>query len=115
VDGGALTPPSGPVAGVAGYAGGGGFPPMRMPQTSQKSSLAESWPLRHTAIAASSPFSATRYACSFLTRTVLVDLVSKAISSTSSTFFFSLTVPVSTSTTSTTLASSLAVSSLPDR
>jgi len=50
----------------------------------------------------------------FLVLTVLVDLVSSAISSASSTFFFSCTVPVAGSTTSTTLASSLAVSSLPD-
>ena len=50
----------------------------------------------------------------FRVRTVLVDLVSSAISSASSTFFLSRTVPVAASTTSTTLASSLAVSSLPD-
>src|SRR5580692_85996 len=50
----------------------------------------------------------------FLARTVLVDRVSRAISSASSTCLRSRTVPVSTSMTSTTLASSLAVSSLPD-
>ena len=44
--GGTLATGEGPVAGL---------PTMRMPQTSQKSSLAESWPLGHTAIAASSP------------------------------------------------------------
>jgi len=110
-----------PEAGLPGpggepEAGLPGIPPMRIPHTSQKSSLAESCPLGHTAIAASW----VRYACSpcdvryFLARTVLVDLVSRAISSASSTCFFSRTVPVSTSMTSTTLASSLAVSSLPD-
>src|SRR5215469_9676043 len=57
------------------------------------------------------PRPAGRY---FLVLTVLVDLVSSAISSASSTFFFSCTVPVAGSITSTTLASSLAVSSLPD-
>src|SRR5713101_877441 len=49
----------------------------------------------------------------FVTRTVLVDRVSNAISSTSSTFFLSRTVPVAASSTSTTLERSLAVSSLP--
>ena len=95
-----------PAAGVMGVTAG---PARRMPHKSQKSSLTESWPLGHTVIATSSA-----YPDSFFTRTVLVDLVSSAISSTSSTFCFSLTVPVSESTTSTTLASSLAVSSFPD-
>ncbi len=49
----------------------------------------------------------------FLTRTVLVDLVSRAISSSAATFFFSRTVPVASSTTSTTFDSRRAVSSLP--
>src|ERR1700730_10985978 len=50
----------------------------------------------------------------FLVLTVLVDLVSSAISTASSTFFLSRPVPGAAATTSTTLASSLAVSSLPD-
>ncbi len=50
----------------------------------------------------------------FFTRTVLVDRVSSVISSASSTFVFSRTVPVAASTTSTTFASSFAVSALPE-
>ncbi len=50
----------------------------------------------------------------FFTRTVLVDRVSSVISSASSTFAFSRTVPVAASTTSTTFASSFAVSAFPE-
>ena len=83
--------------------GGVGLPAMRMPQMSQKSSLAESCPLGQMGIVPH-----------FLARTVLVDLVSRVISSASVTCWRSRTFPVCASTTSTTLASSLAVSSLPD-
>jgi hypothetical protein len=54
---------------------------------------------------------AARY---FLVLMVLTDLVSSVISSASATFFLRRTVPVAASTTSTTLARSLAVSSFPD-
>ncbi len=50
----------------------------------------------------------------FFTRTVLVDRVSRVISSASVTFAFSRTVPVAASTTSTTFASSFAVSAFPE-
>ena len=50
----------------------------------------------------------------FFTRTVFVDRVSRVISSASSTFAFSRTVPVAASTTSTTFASSFAVSAFPE-
>ncbi|SFN46649.1 hypothetical protein SAMN04487980_102137 [Streptomyces sp. cf124] len=50
----------------------------------------------------------------FFTRTVFVDRVSRVISSASVTFAFSRTVPVAASTTSTTFASSFAVSAFPE-
>ena len=50
----------------------------------------------------------------FFTRTVFVDRVSRVISSASATFAFSRTVPVAASTTSTTFASSFAVSAFPE-
>lgn len=50
----------------------------------------------------------------FFTRTVFVDRVSRVISSASSTLAFNRTVPATASTTSTTFASSFAVSALPD-
>ncbi len=56
-----------------------------------------------------------QFACSyFFTRTVFVDRVSRVISSASVTFAFSRTVPVAASTTSTTFASSFAVSAFPE-
>ena len=58
---GPVAPGDGPTAGDGPAEPGdgpvAGLPPMRMPHTSQKSSLAESCPLGHTAIAASSPCS----------------------------------------------------------
>src|SRR5262249_52698264 len=56
---------------------------------------------------------AGRHRYPFLTRTVLVALVASAIPSAAWPFSFSRTVPAASSTTSTTLASNRAVSSLP--
>src|SRR5690242_12604784 len=103
-------PPGDDAADAAGAA-----PPMRIPQLPQKSMLVLSCPAGQVGMAAPlTPWSGYLWSGYFLVLTVLVDLVSSAISSASSTFFFSRTVPDAASTTSTTLASSLAVPSLPD-
>src|SRR5205807_224119 len=91
--GGAGDPAAGaPADGMEAADGAGAAAPsIRIPHTSQKSLLAESWPLGQVGMPPH-----------FFVRTVLVDLVSSAISSASSTCFFSRTVPDAASTTSTT-------------